>query len=336
MPEPDPEPSPTVTGSVTAAIVTYHPDPGEISRVIEKAADQVRHIAIIENSGDSHHQGAMRGVAAAAKTASPHVTVDLVVNESNLGLSKGCNQAISLARSRGSKFVLLLDQDSELRPNAVARLVEAYDAISSVHRLGSISCVNDERYPVDLAPLVVLDRLRETFQTRRPETGHTLKHRLGYEVLTFTNSGTLIPLSVLDTVGGLNEDLFVDAIDYDFSLRLRFDGYHCFLCPQAQIDHKQGSPFRRRLLRREVRLRSYSPARSYLIVKDTIVCARLWISKFPSTVLSFLLFMSVGTVGGLVLLPGHRDRARAVVAGLYDGGHSDVGRTMERPRISAS
>jgi rhamnosyltransferase len=54
------------------------------------------------------------------------------------------------------------------------------------------------------------------------------------------SSGCLIPMSVLDHVGGMREDFFIDFVDIEWGLRARKFGYQCYGVCNAGMSHCLG------------------------------------------------------------------------------------------------
>jgi rhamnosyltransferase len=308
--------------SVVAIIVSYSPDLEELEGVLSSASNQVDTVVLIDNSPKAIEQVRIRELVNSLAGSSPPHKLVLVTNGSNLGLSRAYNQGVAIAKTKAAAFILLLDQDSRVAPGAISRLLAAFSEMRSSWRVGSVSCRTIHSVQLTLGPLVVLERLKSSAQAKRYSRGSLLRFDAYDELQTFTNTGTLIPIEVLDNVGPFSEELFLDAVDYDFSLRLRSRGYRCFMCRDAEINHRQGRQFERRLIWHNVQLRSYPSQRSYHIVRDTIRCARRWFGEFPGTVSSFVFFSAVGTLGALLLLPNHSQRARLVLKALTDSGRS--------------
>ena len=53
-------------------------------------------------------------------------------------------------------------------------------------------------------------------------------------------SGSFIPMSVLDDVGLMREELFIDFVDIEWCLRARAKGYEIVSFPQVEIAHHLG------------------------------------------------------------------------------------------------
>jgi len=54
------------------------------------------------------------------------------------------------------------------------------------------------------------------------------------------SSGSLVPLDVIDKVGGMEEELFIDQVDTEWCLRARSMGYRVFGAFGAILEHRLG------------------------------------------------------------------------------------------------
>ncbi len=237
-------------------------------------------------------------------------------NRENRGLSAAYNQAIHIAEQLGFDFLLLLDQDSVLAPGSARHLVAQFLRLSQHSRVGSLSGTNVESVEVSRFPLGAVDRLTSVLRlgwTRRqgPESseGATLQP-------TFQNSGTLLSAEAIQRVGPFNERLFVDAVDYDFSLRLRSQGYRLFSSGSVRIGHQLGAPHSVTFGGQVWRVRTHSPMRAFYIVRDTLRFFRSWFRRYPTEVSFIAARVALKVTGSLVLLPERRDRGAAVLAAL--------------------
>lgn len=132
----------------------------------------------------------------------------------NPGVSTAYNRALALARARGRRFVLLLDQDSTPEPGAAEALASALDAHGDDDRLlASVVHNGDAAY----------SPFRTGLLTNRPlpldELAPTASYSLSGRGLI--NSGLVVPLALADRIGGFDERLPLDFSDTYFVDRYR-------------------------------------------------------------------------------------------------------------------
>jgi rhamnosyltransferase len=87
-------------------------------------------------------------------------------------------------------------------------------------------------------------------------------------------SGMLIPLRVIETIGDMEEGLFIDQVDTEWCLRARSKGYSVFGACGAILEHRLGETAPRVWTGRWRRLPRHKPFRYYYIFRNTIMVSR--------------------------------------------------------------
>lgn len=78
----------------------------------------------------------------------------------------------------------------------------------------------------------------------------------------------MIPIEVIDKVGGMNDDMFIDGVDFEWCLRARNYGYKILQCTSAKLIHELGNGNSDKVL-------SHSPNREYYIVRNSFKMSRM-------------------------------------------------------------
>jgi GT2 family glycosyltransferase len=184
----------------------------------------------------------------------------------NLGFTGGNNVGIAWALEHGADYVVVLNNDTVVAPDCVARLVAAARSRPRVGAVAPTMLVHD-------APELVwyaggtLSRLRGLGRhvaegTRAPD----VDERMRPEPVTFiTGCCMLLTRDAIDTVGTFDDSYFAYCEDADLSVRLTHAGFALLHEPRARLLHRvpvgptEPSPFqielRDRNRRRFVRLR---------------------------------------------------------------------------------
>ena len=290
--------------------------------MLPRTVSETEYVLVVDNTPEIEGQERVRGaITEILRPGLDNQRPEKIVLEQvgrNIGLSRAYNTAIRKAKELRAGFLLLLDQDSKLVPGTVRTLLERYDEACRLGRVGSISCSNVESVRVNVGFERAISRLRERRYTRLYETHRLVRSGHVREILTFTNSGTLIPMNRFDDSGQFDESLFLDAIDYDYSLQLRAQGFRLFVADDAFVLHSQGTALQRKMLGRSVQLRTYPPQRSYHITHDTWSFARRWFRRYPGIVAGIMMSQVQGTMGALMLLPERAIRMRFVLRALRE------------------
>ena len=92
-------------------------------------------------------------------------------------------------------------------------------------------------------------------------------------------SGMLLPIEMVNYIGGWDENFEIDGLDDEFCLRAKQKGVQAYYWGACRLNQRYGNPERAKLFGKalNVELRNYSPSRLYSIYKNHILLIR----KFP-------------------------------------------------------
>lgn len=310
-------------GTVCAVIVTYHPRTEEFRETLSRTASQVDHLVVVDNTPGPEESREVQRVVEGARARVGEATgaddVTFIRMGGNAGLARAYNAGVRAARGLNVRFVLFLDQDSHLLPGAVASSLRKYVEVEPLLPVGAVCCQNVELVQVSLPVDLLLSRVKAKRAAKSEMRIERTRIEGLVEISLFTNSGTIVPLANLERVGPFNERLFLDSIDYDYSLRLSRAGFRLFEVVGAHVLHHQGRPLTRRILVWAVELRTYPALRSFYIVRDTLVFARQWFRRYPRVVSGILGSMMLSTVGAILFLPDRHERVQLILRALAGG-----------------
>lgn len=146
----------------------------------------------------------------------------------NLGAFGGRAEALQRALGPGTDFILSLDDDVELDPDALTFLLEVMDD-TRVSVAGARVVYHDA--PDEVATGAgYLNRWLGTYYHTTPRS------RTACDFVS--SCGFLIRRTALEAVGGFDRDYFTSHGDVDICLKIRTYGYEVFYEPAAVIRHK--------------------------------------------------------------------------------------------------
>ena len=243
-----------MNNSVCGVVVTYHPEVG-VAENLMRLRSQVEHLVVVDNGSSTEELSRLRD---AAQT----VPFRLIENGDNLGIATALNVGVRAAQTLGAEWVLFFDQDSQVTDGFAAAIVYGFKHYAG-GRLGI------------LAPTYIDSRLGTPMDAEFEPDG-TLE--------TAMTSGTLMRTEVFAELGFFVDAMFIDAVDHEYSLRLRMAGYVIAECPQAVLLHAPGSPRLYYLPGRAKPLRTanYSPVRRYYQERNKIWLKRRYGKHFPA------------------------------------------------------
>lgn len=244
---------------VNAVLVTYHPNPDTLARALRSLCPQVDLLQIVDNTPFDLAASAIAEAVNSVEQAK--VTVRKL--GSNRGIAHAQNVGIKCAQESGYEFVILSDQDTIFPSDCVKVLVGAIEHLeqqgAKVAAIGP-SYVNS--HSADQRP-IFLGFGRGWTSKIQGDSGCV-------EVSGVISSGKLIHLSALQEIGLMNEDLFIDWVDFEWCWRAIASGYKIFGCFDTVLEHQLGDDSVR-IGRASFSVRS--PIRSYYIARNGIFLA---------------------------------------------------------------
>lgn len=231
---------------VCAIVVTFNPDQALLSSQFRSLVHQVASIVYIDNASEK-------------EVIFPDSEKVLVIhNEENMGLGYAQNQGIKYAQSQNFDYVLLLDQDSELECGMVATMISELTFLQSHGVIvGTICPIKESAFDGAISQEIV----SLSFNIKKEKITKTTD--VAYSIA----SGMLIPISVIKKIGGMDETLFIDGLDLEWSCRVIYNGFKVYVTPSAKLFHRLGNG-------KKDRIESHSPMREYYITRNDIYLSR--------------------------------------------------------------
>lgn len=303
----------TSTHRVAAVISAYNP-PADLVAKVERLARQVDQVIVVDDGSPADVSAVLQGLEA--------VGAVVLKQGSNSGIAAALNAGIRYAAQSTPDFYLTLDQDSELDPDYVARALEAYTAATAQGEPVGMVCAESHN---GLA--VMLQKPGVAFP----------------EVFDPMQSGTLIPAATFDAAGLLEEDLFIDCVDSEFTARIRELGLKAILAPGANITHAVGESRPMLVGKWHVSVggqkrfvHSHAPFRVYYITRNGLVMYRRYLRRQPKWVLRRI-GLEIVFYGVRVVYGPHRARQVAAIAfGIRDAVTGRMGRISAKENALVS
>lgn len=204
-----------------------------IKGVLEKEQRISKEIIVIDN-------GSRDGSASEVKRVFP--SVHLIENERNLGFAKAANQGLQKASGR---YVLLLNPDTQVKEEAIDRLVSFMDThidtgVDGVQLLNSDGSRQNSiaNFPSLATELLNKSLLKWLFPQTFP--GKKRHYPEPIEVDSVIGACMMVRRDVINQVGLLDEDYFLFLEETDWCYRIKKAGWKIYHVPQAEVYHFQG------------------------------------------------------------------------------------------------
>lgn len=291
------------TGGICAIFVTFYPDRELLARAIEALKPQTGAVVVVDNTPEADAQ--------VVKKIEGNGVFCIPLGQ-NLGIAAGHNVGIGWARDNGFTHVLLMDQDSVAAKDMVGNLSKALSDLCTrgipVAAVGPN--IKDDRDGelvafIDMSGLLV--RRRYCADDEVFEVGHLI------------SSGCLIPLSVIDKVGGMEEDLFIDYVDIEWSLRAKAHGFGSYAVGSALLSHRLGDKVVHITCVGHRRLQIYSPIRYFYQFRNAILLYKRSYIPFKWVIYNFFIHLLAKFVLYSLVVPPRLRNTMMMIYGAWCG-----------------
>lgn len=245
------QPSPHRVGAI---VVLYFPNLSLLERLLSGMQNEVDQIFVIDNTPTN-----------AVSWLSYEWFIEKQFSVSyqslgdNYGIAKAQNIGIGLAISNHCSHVIFFDQDSAMPPNMIKELLASEQLLNKSVQVGSVGPLFLDEKTGEYAKAIRHGQLFINKVDISPLDTNPV--RADYLI----SSGSLIRTQILQAIGLMREDLFIDWVDIEWGLRANSLGYSHFIIPRAIMRHSIGDDFVN-VGNRKINL--HSDTRNYYIVRN--------------------------------------------------------------------
>jgi len=209
----------------------------------------------------------------------------------NLGIATALNYGCTVAMSLGSKYALLLDQDTVFISSTLCQHVEV--ALSLF--------INDKVALVAPGPQIL----------------EPINEHLPFPVKSAITSGSIIRLTSWRATGRFNDGLFIDQVDHDFCIRLRLCGNTILANPAVSMTHKIGDPLEKNILGCRIVSTNHHWLRRYYQVRNSLYL-RSWYPSESKSRADFIKDIFLMALGIILVEHGRARKLYAMFIGTVD------------------
>lgn len=233
--------------NVGAGIVLYNPEIDTLKKNIDAIYSQVDYVVLVDNGSTN--------VNAIHSIIENKQNLVLIMNLANEGIAKALNQIMVELDKQGMIWGLTLDQDS-ICPN---NIIQTYKKYMDMDNLGII------------CPMIC-DRNNQ----------YVKEETKGIEVIEQAiTSGALTNIDAWKQVGGFDEKMFIDFVDFEFCMKLTKNQYKIVRANKVQLSHQLGNLRIYKFLGREIQVTNHSSTRCRYYIQNVIYCYRKHPDKMP-------------------------------------------------------
>ena len=271
--------------NIYAGIVTYNPDLLRLKDNISAIQKQVPFVIIFDN-GSANFEDIQ-------KITLEFPNVKVLISKSNIGIAAALNKLMQWGSENGYGWMLSLDQDS----------VCAEDYVSSMVHYFSV-----EKNIGIVAP-VILDR-------NIGIVGHNPASEYAH-VNTCITSGSFSRISAWEKIGGYDESMFIDSVDFEYCYRMRKFGYGVIQVKNVHLLHEIGKSEKRRFIAWTVDVKNHSAFRKYYMARNNVYYPlkhRLWLHFLRGNVRNLQMTIIV-----LLYEDDKKKKIKSILRGWKDG-----------------
>ncbi len=270
---------------IAAGIVTYNPDIKRLENTVDRILKETDLLFIADNGSDSVEE--IRRICKGR--------AHLLAFPENRGIACALNAIMKGAKAKGASWVLTLDDDSDLPDGMI-------EALFSCTKEADVAIVCPRAFDVNAG-----EEVKAAFHETEGEIA---------EVDQCITSGALTSVEAWERVGGYDDYLFIDMVDFDFCHLVREAGYRILKNNRVTLPHAIGRTEVRRFLFMKVHVMNHSAMRKYYMTRNRIYCAYKHTGRMGFRNL-------FGIIKALVLIlcyeTNKRAKIAAVLRGLRDG-----------------
>lgn len=280
--------------SVCGVVVTYNPDSAIIENVRSVAA-QVAEVIVVDNGSFENSRQVLTEVEAIGN-------VTVIYNRENLGIATALNSGVRYAREKNYSWLATFDQDSEASGGFIESLLAALNTCS---------------FKEDVA--LIAPRYRDKETGILASYGGDCNGPPYVETDSIITSGNIVRMDVFDAVGVFDDELFIDAVDHDFCLRLRKKGFRILISCRTELGHRIGAMELHHILGRQYKSSNHPPLRRYYNARNRITIYKRYAATFPGWVLTDLCKWLREIAGIMLLEKDAAVKLTAIAKGVVHG-----------------
>ncbi len=191
---------------ICAGVVLYEPEKERLKENISAIKNDVEHIYLVDNGS--------KNINEIKEIFEREEKISFILNDQNSGIAKALNQLCNIALTEGFDYIVTLDQDSVAGENMVEEM-QHY--------------ISD-----DIA--IIAPRVIDDFENRKTEDAPLIE-----EIDRPVTSGCLTNLKIWKEIGGFDEKMFIDCVDFDYCTRVLKAGKRIIRVNRAILHHRLGS-----------------------------------------------------------------------------------------------
>lgn len=272
---------------ILAVVVTYNPDIERLKENINSIINQVDKILVVDNNSKNIKK---------IEKYFCNDKITILKNLENLGIASALNKGLKYSQEKSYQYILTLDQDSILTNGMIENLKKGFVTEDNV------AIVSPTIYDLNMKAIST-KRIKKQFE----------------KIETTITSGSLCSSKILNQIGGFEEQLFIDCVDFEICLRLKKNGYKVLLSKEAILNHEVGKSSIKNILGMKFIITNHSPIRCYYIFRNSLYVNNKYNKKFSQKWIKENLKLLKKLIGILIWEENRKEKLIEIFRGVKVG-----------------
>ena len=235
---------------IFSVIVCYNPDISSLTQICKALKISLVSVILVDNTEISY-----------LDDISNNFEIELIKLNENLGIAKAQNIGIRNALENNAEIIVFFDQDSYIESDFISNLIRPL-VVKQPMVVSPVFFDKSNGFQFPSYKLNCLGLPRKMQQNNSNKL---------FSADVIISSGSAATKEVFHNVGLMNEDLFIDYVDTEWSLRCKAKGIPVLVVPNAKMVHSIGDRTVNLLF---TRLFIHSPLRTYYKVRNSFLFFR--------------------------------------------------------------
>lgn len=202
---------------LAAVVVLYNPVIDQIEKNIKTYIDNVDKLFVVDNSDTNVHSNDLK-----LKILNKFDNIEYINNNKNIGIASALNIGCKKAKELDYNWILTMDQDSGF--------------INFSDYINCLELLENDSDSKDIA-IIAANAHRNIKERFDKNSTSICKQKDEFSVIT---SGNLLNLKLYNEIGGFEDKLFIDVVDFDYCIKAKALNYRIILLENIFLEHELG------------------------------------------------------------------------------------------------
>ena len=272
--------------------------------ILKDILNQVSFVILVDNGCESIFENKIKKIISNDKKR-----IFFIQEEKNVGLALAQNHGIEFSKKLGADYIIFFDDDSSPNDKMVTRMVNYAKKNLDV----GIVAPDIQHVSGGLQKYWVKDKYFWRRRTFKDDESVLI------EVNTVISSGSLIPIKIIQELGGMRADYFIDYIDIEYCLRVRKAGYRISVLRDAGLKHSLGNRSSVKTLGISLYPTHHSPLRKYYMTRNRVFTWKIYANTMKIWFLIDVINFVFDTMRMLLFESDKKEKIISIYNGFREG-----------------